>query len=500
MQRQGKLAPDMSIALFAEIIGIVVGLTIVAIGVTVDSMTVISIGCLALALAGGYRLWLCLSQRERYFSYCDMHIAGLAVAYFGGAAVTMGLSFGGALEYWSAPDAAIFLVATIYTVVFYVCARFCGVIERRFWRPVWHREARQESWGPFLIGALGVVGLLQIYMLYTGGITYSGTGFVEGAKIPYLPSAVIALSWPIPGICGWVLGRPALRQSPSLLLTTLAVLVIQIPYAVTFGRRAVLFTLIIFLTMFLWARGRGFRARSVAVVALCALPLVYVLWLFFHTLRIDSAADYRYVGETFRPYETRTIFERLGTTGDALRSNWRELEASQVSSVIDRVFVIGFLTDLINGTKVSSPFYGTEALHQTVTAIPRMMLPGKHELLAELKADEEQIDIRFGLPPYDRASTIVTSAYVNALWLGPFFFAPLMLLVGALLARISLIGGSGFYRVLAVSYVLYLGLSIEEAFITGTLNAIRVLLVIAIPFAAAKLLRAPALPAFFSRS
>lgn len=484
----------MPVAAFIEIIGIVLGLTVIGVGVTIGSQSVISGGALCIAAVGGYRLWLSLSQRERYFSFCDVHIAGLLIAYFGGATATLWLSFGGVLTYWNAPDLALFLVATAYSLLFYLCARLCGLVERRFWRKVWTSEAQQERWSFLLTLALIGFGIAQVFMLVTGGITYMGTGFVEGQKVPYVPAAVLALSGPVPGIMGWALGRPELRRVRSLFLTCLALAPLQVLYNINFGRRSVLFGAIVFVVMFLWARGRGFNMRKVAIVAVASLPFLYVIWLFFHALRIDSYTDIQLEGEFTRAYQSRNIFDRISTTSSSLSRYWNEFERDQAEMVVDRVFVIGFLSDLIGGTKVSSPYYGLQFVYSVVLTVPRFVFPEKHLLLAELKGDEENIDLRFGLPPFDRADTIITEAYINFLWLGPFLYAPLLAATGIALAWLARLGDSSFFRTVVVSYAVVTALGAETSFVGSTLNVLRALLVLSIPFIVLRWLRPRAEP------
>lgn len=479
----------MPIALFVEIIGIVLGLTLVAVGVTLGSQSVISGGALCIAAVGVYRLWLSLSKRDRYFSFSDVHIAGLLIAYFGGAALTLWLSFGGVLAYWNAPDLVLFLVATVYSMLFYLCARLCGVWERRFWRKVWATETPEERWG-FLL-ALGLIGLgvAQMFMLVTGGITYLGTGFVEGQKVPYLPAAVLAVSAPVPGVIGWALGRPELRRIRYLFFTCLALVPLQLLYNINFGRRTVLFAVIAFFVMFLWARGRGFNMRKVAIVGVLSLPFLYVTWLFFHALRIDSYTDIQAEGEYVAAYQSRNIFDRINTTSSSLATYWNELERDQAEMVIDRVFVIGFLSDLIGGTKVTSPYYGLQFVYSVVLSIPRFLLPDKHAILSELKGDEENIDLRFGLPPFDRADTVITEAYINFLWLGPLLYAPLLAATGIAFTWLARLGESSFFRTVVVSYALLTAFAAEISFVGTTLNVLRALLVLSIPFVILRWLR-----------
>jgi len=479
----------MPLALFIEIIGITFGLIVVAVGVTVGSNGLLSVGSLMIGLVGGYRLWLALSQRRRYFSFCDVHVTAVLLAYFGGAAVTLWLSFGGVLTYWNAPDSALFLVATVYSLLFYLCARLCGAFERRFWRKVWDAEQPREHWGILLIVALIGLGAAQILMLVSGGITYMGTGFIEGQMVPYAPAAVVALSLPVPGIIGWAMGRPELRRARFLLFTCLALIPLQVLYSLTFGRRSVLFATITFLVMFLWARGHGFKLRRVAITAVVLFPFLYVTWLFFHALRIDSYADIQIEGEMFKAYESRNIFDRIGTTTRALTRHWSELERNQAEMVIDRVFIIGFLVDLIGGTKVSSPYYGTQLFYSVVVAVPRFVLLDKHLLLDNMKADEENIDLRFGLPPLDRADSILTESYINFLWFGPFLYAPLLLLSGIALAGIARIGNSSFFQTTVVSYALITAIGVETSYVSTTLNVLRTLIVLAVPFLVLQWLR-----------
>jgi hypothetical protein len=219
-----------------------------------------------------------------------------------------------------------------------------------------------------------------------------------------------------------------------------------------------------------------------------------VVWLFFHALRIDSYTDIQFEGAFVKAYESRNIFERIGTTSSSLSRYWNELERDQAEMVIDRVFVIGFLADLIGGTKVSSPYYGMQFVYSVVLAVPRFLFPEKHQLLAELKGDEENIDLRFGLPPFDRADSIVTEAYVNFLWLGPLFYAPILAATGIALAWIARLGESSFFRTVVVSYAVVTAIAVETSYVGTTLNVLRTLLVVSVPFVVLRWLRPRAAP------
>ena len=75
-----------------EIVLLLLGLTIVAIAIPLDSRAIAGFGMLFPGVAGACQLWLAISQRYRYWSLCDIQGGSLLLSYSGGGATTLMLS------------------------------------------------------------------------------------------------------------------------------------------------------------------------------------------------------------------------------------------------------------------------------------------------------------------------------------------------------------------------------------------------------------------------
>ena len=235
-----------------------------------------------------------------------------------------------------------------------------------------------------------------------------------------------------------------------------------------------LFQITIFVATYLWARRSRIRIRRVIPYAIVALPIVYVLWMVFLGLRVDS------YGDAFLGKQERTIFERLETTTDMLSEEWDSVRERQSADIVRRIFVIGYLGDLIGGTRETSPLLGLNLFVESLEAMPRVLFPPKTEILDEIGRHEDLINANFGLPEIDRATSIVTGAYADFLWWGIILVPPIVLLLGISFAKLASVTRSEFMRVFAVSYVFYTGLSTESAFFTFTLGSLRTVLSMAL--------------------
>ena len=268
------------------------GLGMVAAGVPIDSAMTVSLGCFMVAGAGLVHLWACFAHRQDYWSFCDIHAAALLISYFGGAAVTLWLSKVSVIAFWSAPNLGDMLISSVYIVLFCAVLQLLGRFECQFWSPVWRAETENDHWPSWTVALLIGLGAAQFYMLLTGLVTFKGTGTLDGVRLPYLPSLVVSLSWPLAGVCGWILGRAHLRRHRPLLFSALALVPLQLLFNLGYGRRVLLFQSMIFVESFLWVRGRGFTLRQMVLLGTAGLPVMYLLWMLFLALRVDSYGDF----------------------------------------------------------------------------------------------------------------------------------------------------------------------------------------------------------------
>jgi hypothetical protein len=403
----------------------------------------------------------------QYWSLCDIHAGSLLISYFGGSAMTLSLSEGGAISSLTIVQQATIFDATLFIVIFAVCLYGFGRIEAPFWRRLFEQDlgSNWPGWAPLVFLALGG---LQAALLASGAITFQGTGTEEGDELPVFAALVVALSWPLMGICGWILGQPRLRQQRLFFLTALTLLPIQLVFSFAHGRRVILFQALIFVTCFAWSRGRGLKASQLVMMGVAALPVIYLLWVVFLALRIEG---YTQVG---RGPDTRDILTRLESASELMDSRWGTVAQSQEKEVVDRVFVLGYLVDLMDNARVTNQYFGRVALAELLTGVPRFLLPDKDKILASLKASEIDVGLRYNIGVADRAGSIVTASYVDFRWVGPPLYAAFAFMVGAAMAMLALMLRTNFFTIYVMAYVFLAALATETAFFAHKFNMLRV--------------------------
>jgi hypothetical protein len=460
----------MYLILIVQLSLLFVGLLTVVGAVAIDSVALVAAGHLTLFFVGLAHIWVIIANRTRFWSLCDIHAASLLISYFGGSAVTLSLSEGGIISSLTITQLATIFDASMFIVVFVLCLYAFGRIEAPFWRRLFEQDLGSDwpGWVPFLLLALGG---LQAALIASGAITFQGTGTEEGDVLPVLASLIVALSWPLMGICGWILGQPYLRKRRLFLMSALALLPIELIFSFAHGRRVILFQALIFVTCFAWSRGRGLRASQLVMMGVGALPIIYLLWVIFLALRIEGYSYARHGNDT------RDILTRLESASELLGSRWQTVAQSQEDEVVDRVFVLGYLVDLMDNARVTNQYFGRVLLGEMLTGVPRFLLPDKERILAELRSREADVGQRYNIGITDRATSIVTASYVDFRWLGPPIFAALAFMVGASMAMLALLIRMNFFSVYVISYVFLAALATETTFFAHKFNMMRLVVV-----------------------
>jgi hypothetical protein len=456
-----------------EIFLLLFGLTIVAIAIPLDSRPIAGFGLLLLGLVGACQLWLAISRRYQYWSLCDIQGGSLLLSYFGGGATTLMLSQTGLIRQIQIADLAVLLKVSIYIVLVAVILFGFGRIESRLWRRIWPDDD-DERWSALVALGMLVLGALQAAMIVSGKISLQGTTGIENQELPYFVSMIVALSWPLAGMCGWILGREELRRRPLFFYAALSLIPVEILFNFAHGRRVILFQIVIFFTCLVWARGKGFTLKQALSLGAIALPLAYFLWVIFIALRIES-----YSAEGAGS-DNRTLFARMDSAVSMMDNRWGTVVKGQQKEVVDRVYVIGLMTDMMAHDRITNQFYGATAVYNAVNSIPRILLPDKKRILALIKASDSDVTIRFGLGGTDRAESLVTAAYVDFRWLGPLIYSTYAFLFACVLIGLCSLLRYPVLSLYIICYVFYFALGTEQTFITGTLTLLRTVLVVAV--------------------
>ncbi len=457
--------------LIVQLVCLFVGLFTVAGAVAINSLGVVAAGHFLLFVAGVSHLWLVIARRRQYWSLCDIHAGSLLISYFGGSAVTLSLAQGGILSTITVVQLGTLFDASVYIVLFCACLFLFGRLEAPFWRRLFDEDlgANWPGWVPVLFILIG--GLVAASLL-DGDISLQGATLIDEKELPVFTGLIVALSWPIVGICGWILGHSALRRRPLFFFSALALLPIELVFNFAHGRRVILFQAFIFVACFVWARGRGLHVNQVILLGLGSLPVVYLLWVVFLALRIEGYSQPASV------QQDRDIFTRLESASQLMDKRWDNVARTQEKEVVDRVFVLGYLVDLMDNAKVVNQYYGRVVLGETLVSIPRFLMPDKDRLLNSLKSDEASVGQRYNIGVRDRAMSIVTAAYVDFRWVGPVFYAALAALIGIGLALMPLIVRVNFFTVYVMAYVFFAALGTETAFFAHKFNMMRLIAVL----------------------
>lgn len=446
------------------------GLLTVVGAVATNSLIMVAAGHFVLCFVGGLHLWVAIANRMRYWSFCDIHAGSLLISYFGGSAMTLSLSEGGIISSLTISQLSTIFDASMFIVLFVICLYACGRLEAPFWRRLFERDLgfNWPGWAPFLFLTLGA---MQAALIASGDISFQGTGTEEGDKLPVVASLVVALSWPLMGMCGWILGQPYLRQRRIFFFSALALLPVELVFSFAHGRRVILFQALIFVACFAWSRGRGLRASQLVMMGVAALPVIYLLWVVFLALRIEGYSH------ALPGQDTRDILTRLESASELMDTRWGIVAQSQEKEVVNRVFILGYLVDLMDNARITNRYSGRVLLGELLTGVPRFLLPNKEKMVASLRADEANVGLRYNIGVADRAMSIVTASYIDFRWLGPPLYAALALLVGIAMAILALLIRMNIFTVYVTSYVFLAGLATEAAFFAHKLNMIRLVVV-----------------------
>ena len=457
--------------LIVQLVCLLFGLFTVAGAVALNSLGTVAAGHFLLFLAGVSHLWLVVARRRQYWSLCDIHAGSLLISYFGGSAMTLSLAEGGIISAITNMQVGTLFDASVYIVLFCVCLFLFGRFEAPFWRRIFDDDlgVNWPGWAPFLFILVG--GFVAV-SLANGDISLQGAVLIDEKMLPVFTGLIVALSWPMVGICGWILGHSQLRRRPLFFFSALALLPIELVFNLAHGRRVILFQALIFIACFVWARGRGLRANQLIMMGLGALPIVYLLWVVFLALRIEGYT------QPHGAQENRDIFTRLESASELMDQRWDNVAKTQEKEVVDRVFVLGYLVDLMDNARVVNQYYGRVFLGEAVTSIPRFLIPDKERILKSLKSDEASVGQRYRIGVRDRAMSIVTAGYIDFRWAGPVFYAALASIIGICLALMALSVRENIFSVYVMAYVFYAALGTEAVFFAHKFNMMRLLLVL----------------------
>ncbi len=350
-------------------------------------------------------------------------------------------------------------------------------IEHRLWAPAIDSLSRPGPPVPLaVIGALVLLWMLLFNLLLDGRIGYRGFGELPGLGVqglPVLESLVLEISLALSGYFGWLLGKR--REGSRLPLIWLAVAYAPLLWLILIGqgRRELFAHAVAFLIVFLWARQLRLGARPILLFSIVALPLLFAGTMIFQVQRFGDS------GLALEMTESNLV-ERVGRAVDELDDTWGAVLDSQVEQFPSRVFVIGYLKELMDSTDAKQFGFGRELAAELVLAVPSVLYPDKVATIAALGGVGEMRNPDFGLPDLsDYPESVLSAAYMDFGWLGAAIAPCLVLLAGVAAATLARVVRNELFRVVLVSIIVVEYLFIEGRFVSDTLATARVVLLLA---------------------
>ena len=205
----------------------------------------------------------------------------------------------------------------------------------------------------------------------------------------------------------------------------------EIGYAALWSRRSLFVVIVLLLLAGLWA-GRRLRLRHIVAYTALAAFLLFVMWPFIFHLRAVAQRTGLYQADTAWRTEAliRDVIPDALATFD-LRTSLGA-DSPYVYNVRKRSNISDLLVDVMEAHDRGVPFMGGRVfLTAVLAAVPRALWPGKEQLLAtETWQVEELIELHFGLPILDMASSVLAHGYADGGLVGVALY---MALLGAVL-------------------------------------------------------------------
>jgi hypothetical protein len=338
-------------------------------------------------------------------------------------AMTLLLGYGaGAVNTWlTLPRAGLSLTAVLgadeavlargMAAVLLSAAPLCFIGEM-YERPLFGREFRipldQQTYAIIVLGTIAIV-----TGFFTHQLGYMGAQVAAGEQVSV---ATELLTWLFPPLTALTVAIfLATRRGFAKLVSGVCTVVLCI-FLMVVGRRVLVYTVmeVLFALRFIGYRLKGtFFKKALLLTGLAVFLAVGVT--VFMLLRL-AASENHYNANT--PLAQRIqIAMTWVQDGTALA---RATEANQTNAQ-KRTFVLGFFSDVLEGSSTHTPALGKDLVGYTQLAIPRLLNPGKDVDFSEEALDDEL----FGLTYRDAANSILTNGATDFGLIGALVY-PLM--------------------------------------------------------------------------
>lgn len=462
-----------------------VSVILIGIGAELGVHSILLAGLTIGAIIGFVTVMRAVAFPGTNWSLCGLHGGAVIASYFGGALFTM-ITFGTdeilQSGYTSHSDPGLIFFAAMLIALYALVLLLFGLYEHRHWRRLFTTLPDIPVNQTIIAILLIVFAAVQAYLLVSGRVSFMGFATSVSGETPAFEQLVTRLSMPILCVCGYVLGDRERRFGMFLFWLCLVLVPLEMVWTTAFGRRAIIYSFTAMVGAFYWSRGSlSLNFRALVLIA-GGMIAVYMLANLFVTIRLEQ--------NPMTARLSQTMFDHLGSASDKLQAAQSDVLQAHFRNLQTRFYVIGYLSDLIGGTRPGSALFGVGLLSSAIVIVPRFFFPGKAQFLAEIGTDEVLVNPRFGLPINDNATSGLTMAYADFLWVGVIIYPLVLMVLGIVISKVVAFYNDRILRVYFIGFGLILFLTTEEM-MSFYFVGIRTLILILIFVAVGRLMLGP---------
>jgi len=448
---------------FVEIGATLAGLLVFATGLTAASDSIATVGLVIMAGAAAARLINIVRFKESYFALTNVLAVGTLVSYALGTAVVL-IQRGSDHSAFD-PGVNVTLVGDIagpivFIQIFYWMLVLASTVESRAWRGIWDRvrHAEQDT-SPGLMLLFVAIGLIQLQLMVSGQWSYMGVLTGDRGEVPVLATLISGLQGGLLGLSAFLAGRGLRGAGPAAFVLAIALLPEQLFWSLLEGRRALLYALVLAGAFFLFGRRRPMALWKLGGLSVVALLVVNEASKFFLAMRYVIGVHNI---NGYRP----PLTDLFSATWEVMVYRPELIEQMQATNLSTRFFIIGYFGDIMRAFRPENAMYGLNIVVDLVTSIPRVLLPGKTEMLYAWGDPEDRVGEITGIPPTDAPWSAAVSAYADFTWAGVVIYPLMFLLLGLGTALMIRLISNRLLVVFAVSMAFSSYLSVESNLVT----------------------------------
>ena len=441
----------------------------IAAGTAGGSSALMALGFLGLGTLGVVNLFTLVQEWRLRWSLCAVHGSALLAWY--GLGTFIGLAWGDPWllgmsddrDYGDLFSAGLFVLLAANAIL------ALAPVEQRWWREtIDHLDRPARPVPPPLLLSLAILWMVLLNFVLEGRIDFRGFGAGSGELLPIAELLVLKISLALAGYFGWLLGKR--REGSKQPLVVLALLYLPLLFTILMGqgRREIAVHIIAFFLIFAWSRNMRLDWKPLTLFFAVAIPLMFGGSMLFQAQRLESQSmEMSWSGES-------NLIDRMGAAAERFEDSWDEVLDSQITSFPTRMFIIGYIKELMGTTPDPRFGHGAASAAELVMGIPAFLYPGKGEMVVQLGGIGEMRNPDFDLADHsDYADSLLTVAYMDFGWFGIPCAALLTLAFGWIMAQLARLGRNELFQVVLISLILTHYLTVEQSFVATTVNVLR---------------------------